>query len=80
MSAAPDKAAHGPWFVGLGDAVEGGVVHGNSGCAALSVPDNSRLGGRGLGADLLVCSEGGFDGVEVAGPVQSRLGWGEREC
>ena len=80
MSAAPDKAAHKTWPVGLGDTVEGRVIHGDSGCTALSVLDDGCPSGRCLDADLFVLSETGFDGIEVAGPAQSCFSWREREC
>ena len=79
VGAASDKAAHEPRFVSLGDAVEGCVVYSKPRWTALSVLDESRFGGRCLDTDQLIILKSGLDGIEVATPIQSGLGWGESE-
>ena len=80
MGAAPDKAAPKTWFASFGDAVEGSVIHGNPGRTALSILDNGCPGGRCLHADPSILSESEIDGIEVAAPVRSSLGWGKCKC
>ena len=79
VGAASDKAAHETRFVSLGDAVEGRVIYGKPRWTALSVLDDGRFGGRCLDTDPPILLESGFDGIEVATPVQGCLGWGERK-